>query len=427
MIRPAKDSPEERLWLSNLDLVQPRLHLPTVYLYKPIDSSNFFEAQVLKEALSKVLVPFYPMAGRLGKDENGRIEINCNGEGVLFVEAETNIALSDLGEFIPVLQLQQLIPTVDYSGDISSYPLFVLQVTRFTCGGVCLGVGFLHTVGDGGGAIHLINTWSDLARGLSMTTPPFTNRTMLSARVPTNPKFHHIEYDPHPTMNSHDPTTPTQQKPSSSMANLKITLDLMNALKSKTTENNESKTKYSSFEVLTAHIWRCTCKARGLPDAQATKLCIPTDGRSRFHPPLPSNYFGNVVFHATPIALSGDLLSEPFAATAERIHQAIKRMDDEYLRSVIDYMEEVGDLKQITQGIRLYECPNLKINSWLRLPFYKADFGWGAPLLIRPAIASDGKAVMYPGPVNDGSFFLAIGLGTNHVKSFEKLFYDLDH
>ena len=36
---------------------------------------------MLKEALSRALIPFYPMVGRLARDEDGQIEIDCNGGG----------------------------------------------------------------------------------------------------------------------------------------------------------------------------------------------------------------------------------------------------------------------------------------------------------------------------------------------------------
>ncbi|KAJ6326165.1 hypothetical protein OIU78_013294 [Salix suchowensis] len=127
MVRPAEETPQGGLWNSNVDLVVPRFHTPSVYFYRPTGASNFFDAKVLKEALSKALVPFYPMAGRLRRDEDGRIEIDCNGEGVLFVEAETASVVADFGDFSPTLELKQLIPAVDYSGGISTYPLLVLQ------------------------------------------------------------------------------------------------------------------------------------------------------------------------------------------------------------------------------------------------------------------------------------------------------------
>ncbi|CAI0394601.1 unnamed protein product [Linum tenue] len=47
------------------------------YVYNEADNqhttSDFFDAKVLKDALSRVLVPFHPMAVRLGRDSNGRL------------------------------------------------------------------------------------------------------------------------------------------------------------------------------------------------------------------------------------------------------------------------------------------------------------------------------------------------------------------
>ncbi|KAJ4958728.1 hypothetical protein NE237_025839 [Protea cynaroides] len=100
MVRPAKDTPQRKLWNSNLDL----------------------------ETLSKALVPFYPVAARLNRDGDGRVEISCNGEGMLLVEAETSSVIDDFGDFAPPTELNLLIPVVDYSDDISSYPLLLSQV-----------------------------------------------------------------------------------------------------------------------------------------------------------------------------------------------------------------------------------------------------------------------------------------------------------
>lgn len=112
-----------------MDLVASDVHTPVVYFYRPDgSSSNFFDANVLKEALRRVLVPFYPMAGRLNLDETGRVEIDCNGEGVLFVEADGDGVVDEFGDFAPTLELRKLIPYVDYSHGLHHYPLLVSQV-----------------------------------------------------------------------------------------------------------------------------------------------------------------------------------------------------------------------------------------------------------------------------------------------------------
>lgn len=129
LVPPAEATPRLRLWNANVDLVVPNFHTPSVYFYRPNGSDNFFDTKVLKDALARALVPFYPMAGRLKRDDDGRVEIDCNGEGVLFVEAESDGVVDDFGDFAPTLELRQLIPTVDYSLGISSYSLLVLQVS----------------------------------------------------------------------------------------------------------------------------------------------------------------------------------------------------------------------------------------------------------------------------------------------------------
>ncbi|RHN58378.1 putative shikimate O-hydroxycinnamoyltransferase [Medicago truncatula] len=62
------------------------------------------------------------MAGRLHWDKDGRVEIVYDSQGVLFVEADTDTVIDDLGDFTPTLQFCKLIPNVDYSSGIETYP-----------------------------------------------------------------------------------------------------------------------------------------------------------------------------------------------------------------------------------------------------------------------------------------------------------------
>ncbi|KAL1814505.1 hypothetical protein ACET3Z_017079 [Daucus carota] len=423
LVPPAEETPRRRLWNANVDLVVPNFHTPSVYFYRPNGGENFFDTKVLKDALSRALVPFYPMAGRLKRDDDGRVEIDCNGEGVLFVEAESDGVVDDFGDFAPTLELRQLIPAVDYSLGISSYSLLVLQITFFKCGGVSLGVGMQHHAADGASGLHFINTWSDMARGLDLTLAPFIDRTLLRARDPPQPAFPHIEYQAPPSMKLNP--DPKESTPETSVSIFKLTRAQLNALKAKAKEDGNT-VAYSSYEMLAGHVWRSVCKARGLSDDQESKLYIATDGRFRLLPPLPSGYFGNVIFTATPIAAAGDLMSKPLWFGASRIHNALARMDNDYLRSALDYLELQPDLKALVRGAHTFKCPNLGITSWARLPIHDADFGWGRPIFMGPGgIAYEGLSFVLPSPCNDGSLSVAISLQAEHMKLFSKLLYDI--
>ncbi|KAJ6737605.1 TRICHOTHECENE 3-O-ACETYLTRANSFERASE [Salix viminalis] len=369
IVRPAEDTPEKTLWSSDLDLLVPMVHIPTLYFYKPVNgSSGFFNPQKLREALSRALVPFYHMAGRLEKDENDRMSILCNAEGVLFVEAETSSTVDELGGFTPHSEKLQFIPEIDRSSMFSS-PLLLSQATFFKCGGVCLGVGLHHIVGDGSSAIHFINSWSEIARGLSLTTPPFVDQK-----------------------------------------------DIV----------DDDAVYYSTFETLAAHIWQCTCKARGVSDDQATKLHIPTDGRSRLNPPLPVGYCGNALFTTAVLGLSGEIRSKPLVDTVAKIRGALKRMDNEYLRSAIDYLQVQPELEALKRGPHTFKSPNMNIVSWMTMPIYDADFGWGRPYFMGPAtVLFEGMAYITRGPIsNDRSLMIFICLESNHMDLFKKFFYD---
>ncbi|XP_060211567.1 shikimate O-hydroxycinnamoyltransferase-like [Lycium barbarum] len=426
MVKPSKPTPLKILWNSNLDLIVGRIHLLTVYFYKPINNNgilsknNFFDSRIMKEALSNVLVSFYPMAGRLAKNNEGRIEINCNGEGVLFVEAQSeDTFVDDFGDFVPSLEMKnKLIPNVDTCGDISSFPLVIFQVTRFKCGGVSLGCGLFHTLSDGVSSIHFINTWSEIARGLSVAVPPFIDRSLLRARDPPTPAFKHVEYHPPPTLKNVHGEVSVPKSSTTSM--FKITRDQLTLLRTR------SEHKGSTYEVLAAHIWRCTCKARGIDDDQLTKLHIATNGRIRLSPPVPQGYLGNIVFTATPIAKSSELQSEPLTKTARKIHDTLARMGDEYLRSAIDYLELITDLSKLIRGPTYFASPNLNINSWTKLPVHDSDFGWGKPIHMGPAcILYEGTVYILPSPSDDKNLRLAVCLDADHMPLFEKYLYDI--
>ncbi|KAJ8439492.1 hypothetical protein Cgig2_007009 [Carnegiea gigantea] len=447
MVKPAKETLKRRLWLSRLDMVVrgPFSNTPTVYVYYPtLDNKNddannndddnnhtpFFDAELLKETLSKVLVDFYPMAGRLRKDENGRLEIDCNDEGALFVETETTeYSLSDFGGFEPTLELKKLVtPSWDYSKGLSSIPLFMVQLTRFKCGGVTLGFANHHDVADGWGHVLLINSWARLVRGLGLELKPVHERApYLAPRDPPQVKFQHVEFiPPQGLLPGPSGVSLDLEKEAVASSVFNFTKQQVNYLKQKATSSGVSM-RLSTFEVLAGHIWRTTCKARKLADDQEVRLIIPMNGRRKLkNPALPLGYCGNVIFYPAYIAKAGDVTRNPLSYVASRIHETLERMnDEEYLRSTIDYLETHPNFDALVRGSHTVRCPNLSLNSWAKFNMYEADFGWGKPWFAgRAGLPCEGKSYLGTSPNEDGGYALSICLFAPHMALFEKYFYD---
>ncbi|GAB4832937.1 hypothetical protein Ancab_006957 [Ancistrocladus abbreviatus] len=168
----------DRLYLSNLDdIIGCRVLTPTVYFYSNTESSTRKPVmEVLRDALAKVLVPYYPFSGRLREAKNGKLEVFfAHGQGALMVEAETPMTLFDLGSLaVPNPAWAPLI--YDFPDEeqykVVDMPLVIAQVTHFSCGAVSLGLRLCHCLCDGLGAMQFLNAWASTAKAGTLVSSP---------------------------------------------------------------------------------------------------------------------------------------------------------------------------------------------------------------------------------------------------------------
>jgi shikimate O-hydroxycinnamoyltransferase len=131
LVKPSEATPHGPFWLSNLDLNVRSGYSPMIYLFRPGGDGppGFFSVDVLRTALARALVPFYPLAGRLGVASDGRVEIDCNGEGAVFVVAQSDVDLDDLEGFTPSKAMcDMFVPPYDQKEAGVGDPLLLLQV-----------------------------------------------------------------------------------------------------------------------------------------------------------------------------------------------------------------------------------------------------------------------------------------------------------
>lgn len=127
LIVPARPTPRELKQLSDIDDQESlRFQVPIILFYKnnsswsPSVLKEKDSVKIIKEALSKALVYYYPFAGRLIKGPNRKLMVDWNGEGILLLEAEANVKLEQLGDAIqpPCPYLEQLLYNVPVSEGI---------------------------------------------------------------------------------------------------------------------------------------------------------------------------------------------------------------------------------------------------------------------------------------------------------------------
>lgn len=240
-------------------------HTNMIYFYRKPNTSWPAIIHTLESSLSKVLVPFYPVAGRLRSVGGGRFELDCNGKGAVFVAAELNAELVDFGDFTPSTKFDQfLIPPIDYSVPIDEVPVLVAQVTKFECGGVSLSIAMSHVVADGKSAANFVAEWARLARGEFLQIAPVLDRKAFRAGEPPSamPRFDHSKDFGNLPFLLKLPSAEEVSKMKTTM--VRLGLDKGQVEKLKKMANNQSRAEgarpYTRYESVAAHIWKCSTR-----------------------------------------------------------------------------------------------------------------------------------------------------------------------
>ena len=100
LIIPAKPTPHEVKPLSDIDDQDGlRCVIPLAHFYAHNQSMQGKDpAQLIRNALSQALVYYYPLAGRIREGPARKLVVDCNEEGALFVEADADVTIQQLGD-----------------------------------------------------------------------------------------------------------------------------------------------------------------------------------------------------------------------------------------------------------------------------------------------------------------------------------------
>ncbi|MQM21679.1 hypothetical protein Taro_054724 [Colocasia esculenta] len=367
----------------------------------------------LKTSLSIAIWHFYPLAGRLATEvdtdgEGMYVHIDCDDQGAEFTHAAADgVTVADVlapSDDVPgfVHGFFPLDGAVNYDG--LTLPLLAVQVTELA-DGIFLGCSFNHAVGDGTSFWNFLNSWAEIARSMEdrssprrISRPPVHDRWFVDGKFPVKLPF---------TQEGQfvERFTP------SLLREKMFHFTAQSVARLKARANAEAGTdKISSFQALSALMWRCITRVRRFPDEQRTSCGFPAENRRRLKPPLAPDYFGNSIYLISTTTTAGELLAHDLGWVAVLLNQCVaSHTTDAAIRGKIERWMASPVVYTISAT---FDKQSIIMGSSPRFDMYGCDFGWGRAVALRSGSANkfDGKVWGYPGWEGGGSVDLEVCL-----------------
>ncbi|XP_071708632.1 epi-neemfruitin B synthase L1AT-like [Rutidosis leptorrhynchoides] len=383
IIKPSSPTPSHLYTynLSSVDQLAAKAYMPIVLFYRKNDNCTLTsqdKARVLKESLSQTLTRYYPAAGRMSSPITPYVD--CNDEGVVFIEARIN---SNLENYLHLSQVDRNFDLL-FANDLVNYKspcntsLVGVQFNHFACGGLVLAVSMSHIIGDATSLSLFIGHWASVARYGSTDHQevfPYIPHIIQFPRTDSiQQEFRACEVD-HTNVVSKNFVFPN-----SKLSDLKKLVDI---------DINPSR-----VVVLTSLLYKTAAKAATKRSGffKTSYIFMMVNMRNKFVKKLPQSTFGNIApsilvptdRHTSETSLSKVVedIKKTMSRELEGIHSV--HQIGEYLKVSRSNRHNHDNLENVVNGS--YWCSSL-----CRFPFKKMDFGWGKPVDTKYLLRSSHK------------------------------------
>ncbi|GFP97411.1 protein eceriferum 1 [Phtheirospermum japonicum] len=238
-----------------MDLAMKLHYITTVHFFGG-DAAAGLSVQDLKAPMFRWLQLYYPICGRIRRHDGGRPFVKCNDSGVRIVEA---MCAKTVAEWLAVVGGGDRHGLLVYHQPLLAHefgftPLVFLQITRFKCGGIALGMRWAHILGDAFSASECINTWSKIMANQNVPSSSHLNTPTTIQQFATSP----------PSCRSVKPLDPPLGDNWLTPNNFKMQTHTFHIKAEKLCNllPEENKYKVTPFEVISAIIWKSMAKAR---------------------------------------------------------------------------------------------------------------------------------------------------------------------
>uniref|UniRef100_A0A0E0MC76 Uncharacterized protein n=1 Tax=Oryza punctata TaxID=4537 RepID=A0A0E0MC76_ORYPU len=195
--------------------------------------------------------------------------------------------------------------------------------------------------------------------------------------------------------------------------------------------------KYTTFETVSAHVWKKITAVRGLDAGARTSVNVSVNGRARLGmATVPNSFFGNLIINASSGATARELTTGTLADAAALVRAGIRAVDRRYFQSFVDFgalhVDGVGGEEVPLEPANVDDpgvlSPDVDSDSWLHLELHRLDLGHGGRLAgILPAkVPEDGVVVVMPSLRKGGGVEVFVALWEKHANELTSIAYTMD-
>ncbi|CAN0839221.1 Stemmadenine O-acetyltransferase [Linum grandiflorum] len=389
------------LKLNLLDQLTPSSYSPLILFYQNNAGQHFKDnipevSNRLKWSLSETLSDYYPMAGRV----RDNFAIHDFHEGVPFVEARVNCHLSDflrdqgsrhdgvelLDSLLP-LRAERLVPDAS--------PQVTVQVNMFECGGLALGLCFLHKSHDGAVANSFLRSWAATNKNVvvapsKVIQPDFSGGVLTFPPVRSLPPKYTSFVERIWFGSKGNPVTRRFVFDSESISKLRLKA------------NSQALENPTRADAISAFIWKSTLASSAHNDYFNSSVLSQTVNMRRLTRPRLSNHsFGNLIVYSGSVyepRINGRPRLDDLAGL---VKNGVTEMNAELLgqfvgesgtKAIFNYCDEL--LSEMSSSEDEKAADKLNVSCLHGFGMSKIDFGWGPTVWVTrsgPGGASRGE------------------------------------
>ncbi|KAH7515566.1 hypothetical protein FEM48_Zijuj10G0040300 [Ziziphus jujuba var. spinosa] len=344
-----------------LDQFGHPIYGPLVLFYPKNGISPQQRSQKLKKSLSQVLTLFYPLAGRT----NNNFTVECNDDGVHFIEARVHGFLSNFLQKPNSNLLHRFLLMEMESRKAGTGPLFLVQASFFDCGGLAIGTCLWHKLGDETTTRLILKYWSAIALGHHdhADIPCLDSASQFPAREFSIP---HSSVVFERTRN-------------------RFVLDAWKIAALKAKVSSASVPKPTRVEAVSALIWRSAMAAWRSSNKGIAKKSVLTHNvniRKLAEPPLPENSMGNLI--AFWLARTDEKLQSQrdMKGLVVELRKVKKKFSENEAKRLGILEVMFGLIKEAGETRGQDDTNSLIFTTLCNFGLYGVDFGWGKPMWV---------------------------------------------